>query len=103
MVILVEQGWAKQTEVAAAFGCDERTVRRNERRFEDEGLSGLGRLSGYPRGLSRVGAGRERNVRRWKGLGENNCDIGRRLGINEKAVRTYLRRIGLEGPDRLPA
>ena len=98
MVILVGQGWAKQKEVAAAFGCDERTVRRNERRFEDEGLSGLGRLSGYPRGKSRVGSGRERDVRRWKGLGETNCDIGRRLGINEKAVRNYLRRIGWKDP-----
>ena len=50
MVSLVELGWAKQTEVATAFGCDERTVRRNQRRFESAGLSGLGRPSGYPKG-----------------------------------------------------
>ncbi|MDO8543797.1 MAG: hypothetical protein Q7S40_25425 [Opitutaceae bacterium] len=30
---LVEQGWAEQNDVARAFGCCARTVRRDERRF----------------------------------------------------------------------
>ena len=50
MVSLVEQGWAYQNEVARAFGCSERTVRRQQRRFESGGLGALGRSSGYPRG-----------------------------------------------------
>ena len=43
MVSLVEQGWADQNEVARAFGCSARTVRRHQRRFEDGGLAALGR------------------------------------------------------------
>jgi hypothetical protein len=46
MVNLVEQGWAKQRDVARAFGCSSRTVRRHQRRFEDGGLAALGRASG---------------------------------------------------------
>ena len=34
MVSLVEQGWADQTDVARAFGCSARTVRRYQRRVE---------------------------------------------------------------------
>ena len=43
MVCLVEQGWAQQVEVARAYGCAERTVRRHQRRFEKGGLAALGR------------------------------------------------------------
>jgi hypothetical protein len=35
MVSLVEQGWASQVEVGRTFNCSTRTVRRNQRRFED--------------------------------------------------------------------
>jgi hypothetical protein len=34
IVMLVEQGWADQKQVAGAFGCSTRTVRRSQRRFE---------------------------------------------------------------------
>ena len=47
MVSLVEQGWADQIEVARAFHCTVRTVRRQQRRFEDSGLAGLGQGRGY--------------------------------------------------------
>jgi hypothetical protein len=39
MVSLVETGWADQTDVARAFGCSDRTLRRHQRRFEDGGLT----------------------------------------------------------------
>src|SRR5208283_2717125 len=54
MVSLIEQGWAEQREVAYAFGCSERSVRRYQRRFEDGGLAALGRSSGFPRGRRRL-------------------------------------------------
>ena len=54
MVSLVEQGGALQTEVARAFGCDVRTVRRNQRRVEEGGLAALGRPDGYPKGRPRI-------------------------------------------------
>ena len=48
MVSLVEQGWAAQNDVARAFSCSVRTMRRLQRRFEDGGLSALGQRSGWP-------------------------------------------------------
>jgi len=94
MVSLVEQGWAKQNEVAAAFGCTERTVRRNQRRFESGGLAALGRQTGYPKGTSRLPATRMRLVNEWKSEGIANREIARRLGVTDKAVRKVLRRLG---------
>ena len=41
MVSLVEQGWADQNDVARVFGCSARTVRRDQRRFENGGLAAL--------------------------------------------------------------
>jgi DNA invertase Pin-like site-specific DNA recombinase len=94
MVTLVEQGYARQVEVAGAFGCDVRTVRRYQQRFGESGLSGLGRPSGYPGGRRRVAASRDETVNRWKAEGVPNREIARRLGIDEKAVRKALRRLG---------
>ena len=48
MVSLINQGWADQKEIARAFGCSTRSVRRHQRRFEDGGLPALGHSGGYP-------------------------------------------------------
>jgi hypothetical protein len=37
MVMLVEHGWAQQVEVARAFECDVRTVRRAQQRYDEAG------------------------------------------------------------------
>ena len=66
MVSLVEQGWANQIEIARAFACSARTVRRHQRRFEAGGLAALGHTGGYPSGRVRVAAARERLVQRLK-------------------------------------
>jgi len=94
MVSLVEQGCAQQTEVARAFGCDERTVRRNQRRFDDGGLAALGRPCGYPKGRARLPKGRKDKLSAWKAEGVSNREIARRLGVTEKAVRKLARRLG---------
>ena len=96
MVSLVELGWAQQSEVARAFGCDVRTVRRHQRRFEDGGLAALGRPHGFPRGRPRVAQGRKDAVNQWKAEGVSNREIARRLGIDEKAVRKLAKRLGWE-------
>lgn len=96
MVSLVEQGLALQTEVARAFGCDVRTVRRNQRRAEEGGLSALGRGRGYPKGRPRTSRSRDRKVERWKSEGVANREMARRLGVTEKTVRKALRRLGWE-------
>ena len=98
IVSLVEQGWASQVEAARAFGCTTRTVRRLVRRFEEDGLAGLGRGSGFPKGHARLGAARVRLVQRMKAEGESNRAIAVRLQITENAVRKLVRRLGWKAP-----
>ena len=103
MVSLVEQGWADQNEVAQAFGWSARTVRRDQRRYEDGGLAALGQPRGYPQGRARLTAGRRRTVQQLKGQGHSHCEIARRLGVTETAVRKLLRRMGWkESPAQPP-
>src|ERR1022692_1108336 len=94
MVSLVEQGWANQIEVAAAFHQSVRTVRREQRRFEDGGLTALVSANGYPPGRARLPAARQELVHKLKAHGHSNCEIARRLGVSETAVRKSLRRLG---------
>ena len=94
MVSLIEQGWADQVDVARAFGRDERSVRRYQRRFEDGGLAALGRSGGYPRGRPRTDRTRERLVRRLRGEGKSLRQIAEAVGVSEKAIRKQLRRMG---------
>ena len=41
MVFLVDSGFAQQHEVARAFGCSVRTVRRHQRRYAEGGMAAL--------------------------------------------------------------
>lgn len=91
-VNLVEQGWADQNDVARAFDCSARTVRRDQRRLDDGGLAALGQAGGYPRGRARVTL--TQSVERLKAEGHANREIARQLGISETAVRKRLLRIG---------
>ncbi len=94
MVSLIEQGWAAQSEVAQAFDCSARTVRRHQRRFESGGLAALGRGRGYPQGRRRLNGARTQLIQRLKGEGHSNREIARRLGVSEMAIRKLLRRLG---------
>jgi len=104
MTAIVEQGHARQIEVARAFGCDERTVRRHQERLAQGGLVALGRPRGYPRGQARITKRRIQTVSGWKAKGMPNREIARRLGVDEKAVRKLLRRLGWRpaAPEQLP-
>jgi len=93
IVNLVEQGWADQNDVARAFGCDPRTVRRHQHRFDEGGLEALGRSGGCPTG-SRRSNSRARLIHRLKTEGHSNREIARRIGISEMAVRKRLRQMG---------
>ena len=94
VVSLVEQGWATQVEVAKAFGCTTRTVRRTLRRFQEGGLGALGRRRGNPGGRRRGSQGRARLIGRLKAEGRSNRAIAVRVGITENAVRKTLRSLG---------
>ncbi len=94
MVNLVDQGWADQNDVAKAFGCSVRTLRRHQRRFDEGGLAALGRTGGYPRGRSRMSSVRQQSIQQLKVRGHSQNEIARRLGITVRAVRKTLRRLG---------
>ncbi len=98
MVSLVEQGWADQNDVARAFACSARTLRRHQQRFEDGGLAALGRSGGYPKGRSRRPGLRGRRVGELKAKGFSNREIARCLGVSEMAIRKVLRRLGWKEP-----
>ena len=102
MVSLVEQGWADQIEVAGAFNQSARTVRRQQRRFEDGGLAALGSTNGYPSGRARLPAARQELVHKLKANGHSNCEIARRIGVSETAVRKLLRRLGWKDSSTQP-
>ena len=103
-VSIVEQGWATQIEVAHAFGCTPRTIRRSMYRFEKGGLRALGRTSGYPAGRPRRSDSRAKLVHRLKSAGASNRSIAARLGVTENAVRKALRRLGwmAQAPEQTP-
>ena len=94
MVSLVDQGWADQNDVAMAFGCSVRTLRRHQRRFEEGGLPALGKARGYPRGRARLTTKRQCCVQHLKSQGHSHHEIARRLGVSVRAVRKTLRRLG---------
>jgi transposase len=104
MVSLLEQGWADQSEVARAFDCSARTVRRHQRRFEEGGLAALGHRSGYPKGRRRVPGRRTQWIYQLKAEGHSNREIARRVGVSEMAIRKLLRRMGWKGaqPETIP-
>ena len=92
---LVEQGLARQCDVARAFGYCTRTVRRHQRCFEDGGLAELGGSSGCLRGRAPVVNSRSRLVQKLEIEGYSHREIARRIGISEKAVRKLLASSGM--------
>jgi transposase len=99
-VNLIQQGWASQREVAEAFGCSERTARRDQCRFEEAGLAELGQSGGYPKGRWRLSAGRVGLIHRLKANGRSNREIARQCGVSEMAIRKVLHRLGWKEPPR---
>jgi prepilin-type processing-associated H-X9-DG protein len=100
-VSLVEMGYADQNDVARAFGFTTRTLRRNQERYGSGGLVALGRPRGHPEegGVRRkADVVRDETILRLKSEGKSNRVIGRALGLDEKAVRKRLRRLGWRLP-----
>jgi transposase len=87
MVFLVESGFAQQTEVAHAFARSERTVRRYQERYAQDGMAALGRAAGWRRGRRRIRGQRLRSIEALKSQGLSNRAIAQRLGVSEMAIR----------------
>ena len=86
-VFLVAPGFATQREVARAFGCSVRTVRRHQQRYADRGMTALGARSGWRPGRRRIPTKRRRVIERLHVEGLGNREIARRLGVTENAIR----------------
>ena len=97
MVLLVDGGYATQREVAAAFGCSERTVRRHQDRYHDGGMTALATRSGWRPGRRRLPAKRLRIIEGLNAEGLSNREVARRLGVTENAIRQVI------GPQEQPA
>jgi len=97
MVMLVQQSWAMQKEVAKAFRCSERRVRRLQRRFEAGGLSALAR-SKRSKSRPRLSHSQRRTIPKLKAQGMSNYAVAARVGVSERTVRNVLRRIGWVEP-----
>ena len=87
MVFLVQSGFAQQTEVARAFACSVRSVRRYQRRYAQGGMAALSREEGWRRGRRRVSGKRLRSIDVLRSQGMSNRAIAHRLGVTEKAIR----------------
>ena len=98
MISLVEQGWADQNDVARVFGYSTRTVRRQQRRFDEGGLAALGRQGGYPTGRPRLATCRLKRIEQLRAAGNSYREIARLMGVSAKAIRKLLRRSGRKDP-----
>jgi len=103
LVMLVEEGCAYQNDVGRALCYANRTLRRYQERFDAGGLQALGKTSGRTPGKLSVGKVdrlRDRTILRLKTEGSSNRMIGYKLGLDEKAIRKRLRRLGWKPPDK---
>jgi len=103
MVMLVEEGYADQNDIARAFCYATRSIRRYQERFEVGGLQALGKSSGRPlrnRSVEDVYPLRDRTILRLKMEGSSNRAIGHKLGLDEKSIRKRLRRLRWKPHDK---
>jgi transposase len=87
MVMLVDNGYATQREVARAFGTCERTIRRQVARYREDGMAALATRCGWRPGRRRRPAKHRRIIEGLKADGLSNREIARRLGLTENAIR----------------
>jgi len=102
MVMLAEQGYADQNDIARSFGYSTRTMRRYQERFEEGGLQALGKSQGRQLGSRSVGDVellRDSTILRLKTGGASNRVISCKVGLHEKTIRRRLRRLGWNPPD----
>src|SRR6266481_453162 len=96
MVMLFEEGYADQNDIARCLGYSARSLRRYQERLRAGGLSALGRPSGRPSGSPsghKKTHKRDQTILRLKTKGMSNRWIAGRLGLSETAVRKSLRRL----------
>ena len=99
MVSLVRCGYADQDEVARAFECSTRTLRRHQRRFESGGMAALGRPGGCPQGARSVRGPWAQTARILQRAGQSVREVAHRLGLSKSTVGRWL---GPSDPATIP-
>lgn len=94
-VLLMQDGFARPTEISRAFGCSRMTVYRDIADFEAGGIEGLVPLKRGPKKPRVLRDAKLRRMLALKRTGESNAKIGRKLGVTEAAIRRALQRAGL--------
>ena len=92
MVSLVQCGYADQNDVARAFGCSTRSLRKHQYRYEIGGMVALRRSSGRPLGIQAVPSPWVRMAVVMQANGQSTRDIAIRLKVSIGAVSKWLTR-----------
>jgi len=90
MVGLVRCGYADQNDVARAFGYSPRTLRRDQDRFETQGMAALGRPIGRPHGARATPTPWIQTARALHRKGLSLRDIAHRIGVSKNTVSRWL-------------
>ena len=99
LLTLLDSGYAEQKEIAFAFSCSARSIRRYSERFESGGLPALGRARGRPsKVVPKKADERDRTILRMKERGFSNRGIAQRLGLAENSVRIAVQHRRFETP-----
>ena len=95
MVGLVRCGYADQNDVARAFGYSARTLRRDQKRFESQGMAVLGRSAGRPHGARTAQNSWIQTARVLQRKGLSLRDIALRLGVSKDTVSRWLAHLNI--------
>jgi hypothetical protein len=95
MVLIEQSGFAKQVEIARAFGVTPRTVQRNLQRYAEEGPGALGQGRGWKKGRSRLPQGLQARAAGLHRKSLSNKQIALVLGISAPSVAKLLAAEGL--------
>jgi transposase len=94
LVCLANDGYARQADLARAFGYGIASLRRWQRGYTRHGISGLGRkLRCSPR--LKVDGAMDRAIRALVRRGQSNLQIAQALGVAESTIRRSRQRLGL--------
>ena len=88
---LVMAGLAKTVDVVSALGISRATLHRDRERLVEGGLPALAELRKGPKGPTRARPQLRARARRYYRQGESKRAIARKLGVDERTIRTILK------------
>ena len=95
---LCKHGGVKEEKAAKAFGVSRATVARAKRDYSEGGVTALVPKQRGPVGPTKLKGAKRKAMLLMARAGRSYCEIGRRLGVSEGAVRAALLQLGFEKP-----